>query len=114
VINLSVSSSQGQWYPPLGAAHGLVYRRPSARSRTWFMLGPGRAPDWTLGIVEIVRRIGAKERFKLTYARQRVQAGSVLAGLTYRTATIDRAGTILSLTLIDKQYKEPGTEVSVV
>ena len=43
-----------------------------------------------------------------------MEAGPVLAGLTYQTATIDPAGTILSLTLIDKQYAEPGTEVSVV
>lgn len=78
------------------------------------MLVPARAPGWTLGIVEIVRRIGAEEQFQLTYALQRVEAGSVLAGLTYQTATIDPAGTILSLTLIDKQYAEPGTEVSVV
>ena len=64
---------------------------------------------------EDVRRvIGAEERFQLTYARQRVETGGVLAGLTYQTASIDPAGTILSLTLIDKQYAEPGTEVSVV
>ena len=44
VINLSVSSSQGQWYPPLGAALGLVYRRPGAHGRTGFMLVPARAP----------------------------------------------------------------------
>jgi hypothetical protein len=36
-----------------------------------------------------------------------------LAGLTYQTATIDPAGTILALTLIDRQFAEPGTEVSV-
>ncbi len=78
------------------------------------MLVPARAPGRTLGIVEIVRRIGTEEQFQLTYARQRVEAGPVLAGLTYQTATIDPAGTILSLTLIDKQYAEPGTEVSVV
>jgi vanillate/3-O-methylgallate O-demethylase len=37
-----------------------------------------------------------------------------LVGLTYQTATIDPAGTILALTIIDKQFAEPGTEVSVV
>jgi hypothetical protein len=37
-----------------------------------------------------------------------------LAGLTYQTATIDPAGTILALTIIDRQFAEPGTEVSVV
>jgi vanillate/3-O-methylgallate O-demethylase len=58
--------------------------------------------------------VGAGTGFLLTYARHRVEAGPVLAGLTYQTATIDPAGTILSLTLIDKQYAEPGTEVTVV
>ena len=37
-----------------------------------------------------------------------------LVGLTYQTATIDPAGTILALTIIDKQSAEPGTGVSVV
>jgi hypothetical protein len=36
--------------------------------------------------------IGSEDQFRLTYARQRVEAGSVLAGLTYQTATIDRSG----------------------
>jgi vanillate/3-O-methylgallate O-demethylase len=53
--------------------------------------------------------------YYLTYARHRVEAaGSGLVGLTYQTATIDPAGTILSLTIIDKRFAEPGTEVSVV
>ncbi len=68
--------------------------------------------------------IGADPGFQLTYARHRVQAGpvkaspvkasTVLAGLTYQTASIDPVGTILSLALIDTQYAEPGTEVTVV
>jgi hypothetical protein len=58
--------------------------------------------------------VGADQGFLLTYARHRVEAGSVLAGLTYQTATIGPAGTILALTLIDKQYAAPGTEVTVV
>jgi glycine cleavage system aminomethyltransferase T len=58
--------------------------------------------------------VGADQGFLLTYARHRVEAGPVLAGLTYQTATIGPAGTILALTLIDKQYAAPGTEVTVV
>ncbi len=61
-----------------------------------------------------MREITGDPGFQLTYARHRVEAGSVLAGLTYQTATIDPAGTILSLALIDKQFAEPGTEVTVV
>lgn len=52
--------------------------------------------------------------FYLTYARHRVEADGELVGLTHQTATIDTAGTILSLTLIDKRHAEPGTEVTVV
>jgi vanillate/3-O-methylgallate O-demethylase len=58
--------------------------------------------------------LGADLGYYLTYARHRVEAGPVLAGLTYQTATIDPVGAILSLTLISEQYAEPGTEVSVV
>jgi vanillate/3-O-methylgallate O-demethylase len=63
---------------------------------------------------DVHKVLGADLGYYLTYARHRVEAGSVLAGLTYQTATIDPAGTILSLTLIGKQYAEPGTEVTVV
>ncbi|GLZ06116.1 glycine cleavage system protein T [Actinomadura sp. NBRC 104412] len=58
--------------------------------------------------------IGEEMGYHLTYARHRVEAGSSLVGLTHQTATIDGTGTLLSLTLIDKQYAEPGTEVTVV
>ena len=37
-----------------------------------------------------------------------------LAGLTYQTATIDTAGTILSLSVVDKAHAAPGTAVTVV
>jgi hypothetical protein len=58
--------------------------------------------------------LGEDLGYYLTYARHRVEAaGSRLVGLTYQTATIDPAGTILSLTIIDKQHAEPGTAVSV-
>jgi len=73
---------------------------------------------------DVHKVIGADPGFQLTYARHRVEAGPGragpgqaspgLAGLTYQTASIDPVGTILSLALIDKQYAEPGTEVTVV
>jgi vanillate/3-O-methylgallate O-demethylase len=34
--------------------------------------------------------------------------------MTHQTATIDTAGTILALTLIDNEFAAPGTEVTVV
>jgi vanillate/3-O-methylgallate O-demethylase len=58
--------------------------------------------------------LGEDAGFQLSYARHRVEAGPALAGLTYQTASIDPAGTILSLAILGKEYAEPGTEVSVV
>jgi glycine cleavage system aminomethyltransferase T len=52
--------------------------------------------------------------FYLTYARHRVEAAGLLVGLTFQTATVSTAGTVLALTLIDKGYAELGTEVVVV
>jgi len=59
--------------------------------------------------------LGEDPGYYLTYARHRVQAtGGALVGMTHQTATIDTAGTILALTLIDNEYATPGTEVTVV
>ncbi len=58
--------------------------------------------------------LGEDPGYYLTYARHRVEAAPGLVGLTYQTATIDPAGTILALTIIDKRFAEPGSEVSVV
>jgi vanillate/3-O-methylgallate O-demethylase len=65
-------------------------------------------------VADIRGVVGEDPGFQLTYARNRVEAGSVLAGLTYQTASIDPAGTILALALIDKRYADPGSEVTVV
>lgn len=51
--------------------------------------------------------------FLLTYARHRIEVNGDLVGLTHQTATLDTAGTILALSLIDKRYAAPGTEVTV-
>jgi hypothetical protein len=76
VIHFSVSSDHGQRYPPLGAAHGLVYRRPGARGRTGCMLG-SRESTWLdsrdRGDCQADRGEGT---VPVTYARQRVEAGS--------------------------------------
>lgn len=63
---------------------------------------------------DVARHDLAKGGFYLTYARHRIETSGTLAGLTHQTATIDTAGTILALSLIDKRYAEPGTEVTVV
>jgi glycine cleavage system aminomethyltransferase T len=52
--------------------------------------------------------------FFLSYARSRVEVGGELVGLTYQTASLDPVSTVLSLTLIDKRFATPGTEVTVV
>jgi vanillate/3-O-methylgallate O-demethylase len=65
--------------------------------------------------VEDVRNVmGADSEFVLSYSRHRVEAGSVLTGMTYHSASLDPLGSVLSLALIDKQHAEPGTEVTVV
>jgi vanillate/3-O-methylgallate O-demethylase len=52
--------------------------------------------------------------YSLTYARHRVEADGELVGITHQTASIATVGTSLSLTLVDKRYATPGTEVTVV
>ena len=68
--------------------------------------------------IDDVRRVlgdGAEQlEFHLTYARNRVERGGELVGTTMQTASIDPVGTLLALTLIDKELAEPGTEVEVV
>jgi len=59
---------------------------------------------------------GEDHGYYLTYARHRVQPANGdgrLIGLTHQTATLDPAGTILALTLINKEYAAPGTQVTV-
>ncbi|MGW2288798.1 aminomethyl transferase family protein [Streptomyces phaeochromogenes] len=57
---------------------------------------------------------GQDPGFVLTYARHRVENATGPVGVTMQTAMIDPVGTVLSLTLIDKEFAEPGTEVWVV
>ena len=82
----------------------LAAKETAPRTKVTLVLDPA----------DVSRHNLAPDGFYLTYARHRVEAGGELVGLTHQTATIDTVGTILSLTLIDKQYAEPGTEVTVV
>jgi vanillate/3-O-methylgallate O-demethylase len=63
---------------------------------------------------DVQRVFGADHDFILSYARYRVEAGAALAGMTFYTAFIDPAKTILSLALVDKKFAAPGTAVEVV
>jgi glycine cleavage system aminomethyltransferase T len=68
-----------------------------------------------LNLQDVRQALGGDLGYYLTYSRHRVEAADgTLVGLTHQTATIDTAGTILSLTLIDKAHATPGTEVTVV
>jgi glycine cleavage system aminomethyltransferase T len=67
-----------------------------------------------LDIDDVHKVYGRNVPFNLTYARHRIEAGSKLVGMTFYTAYIAPVGTMLALSLIDKQYAEPGTQVSVV
>ena len=110
-------------------------RTTTARRTSWATAGRSRSTTISSGATRCLRRATPSTRTKvtlvfdpsdvravlgedvgyyLTYARHRVEVSAGLAGLTYQTATIDPAGTILALTIIDRQFAEPGTEVSVV
>jgi vanillate/3-O-methylgallate O-demethylase len=83
----------------------LAARESVARTKVTLVFDPA----------DVRAALGQDLGYYLTYARHRVEAAdSSLVGLTYQTATIDPAGTILSLTILDKQHAEPGTAVSVV
>ena len=65
---------------------------------------------------EVNKVLGDDHGYYLTYARHRVELASSpgsLVGLTHQTATLDTAGTVLALTLINKEHATPGTEVTV-
>jgi len=49
----------------------------------------------------------------LSNGRYRVEADGELAGTAYHTASIDPVGTVLSLAIVERQYAEPGTQVTV-
>ncbi|MFE4755058.1 aminomethyl transferase family protein [Streptomyces mirabilis] len=63
---------------------------------------------------DVRKVLGDDPGFVLSYSRHRVESRSGLVGITCQSASIDPVGTVLSLTLIDQRYAEPGTEVSVV
>ncbi len=61
-----------------------------------------------------VRKVfGDDTGFLLSYARFRVESGGELAGMTFYSAFIDPAKTILSLALVSGKFAVPGTEVTV-
>ena len=65
---------------------------------------------------DIAGVLGDDDGYYLTYARHRVELANgdgSLIGLTHQTATLDTAGTILALTLINKEHAAPGTQVTV-
>jgi len=58
--------------------------------------------------------LGDDPGFVLSYARNRVEAGSALVGSTYHTASLEPYASVLALSLVDREHAEPGTEVTVV
>jgi len=49
----------------------------------------------------------------LRNGRYRVEASGKLVGTAYHTASIDPVGTVLSLAIVERQYAESGTQVTV-
>ena len=48
------------------------------------------------------------------YWRNRVEIGGQLVGLTFQTGWLDPVGTVMALTLVDREHTATGTEVEVV
>jgi glycine cleavage system aminomethyltransferase T len=64
---------------------------------------------------ESVKRVfGADHGYIMRHTKDRVEMNTKLVGLSLHTGYLDPYGTILSLALIDKEYAEPGTQVTVV
>lgn len=63
---------------------------------------------------DLAKALDRDPGFVHTYARNRVEAGTAPAGVTFQSDSLDRAGTVLSLALVDHAHAEPGTEVTVV
>lgn len=49
-----------------------------------------------------------------SYARYRVESGGNLVGLTFQTGMIGPLDNLLSLSLVDKEFAQPGTQVEVL
>jgi glycine cleavage system aminomethyltransferase T len=62
---------------------------------------------------DAVLAIGPGQDLALSNGRYRVESGRELAGMAYHTASLTPAGAVLSLAVIDRQYADPGTEVTV-
>jgi glycine cleavage system aminomethyltransferase T len=84
----------------------LAARETAPRTKVTLVLDPA----------DVDSVLGGDHGYYLTYARHRVElanGGGDLIGLTHQTATLDTAGTILALTLINKEHAAPGTQVTV-
>ena len=69
-----------------------------------------------LDLDDVTSVLGDDHGYYLTYARHRVELANgngELIGLTHQTATLDTAGTVLALTLLNKEHATPGTQVTV-
>jgi vanillate/3-O-methylgallate O-demethylase len=62
---------------------------------------------------DVRKVLGEDPGYVLRYARDRVEVGGEMVGLSMYTAIIESAGTILSLGVVDKAYAAPGTEVTI-
>lgn len=79
-------------------------RHDVQRTKVTLVLDPG----------DVRKVFGDDPEYVLTRARQRVEVGPDLVGMTEFSALNDPAGTILSLAVVDTKYGTPGTEVTVV
>jgi vanillate/3-O-methylgallate O-demethylase len=84
----------------------LAAKETAPRTKVTLVLDPAQADA----------ALGREHGYYLTYARHRIELASdpgTLIGITHQTATLDTAGTVLALSLVNKEHAAPGTEVTV-
>ncbi len=67
-----------------------------------------------LNLDDVHQYYGEDPGFVLSYARYAIEAAGKTVGMTFWTGFIDPVGTILALSLVDKEFATPGTEVTFV
>ncbi len=63
---------------------------------------------------DVARAMGADLDYLNTYGRYRIEAGGRMVGMSFQTGMIGPLENVLSLSLVDAEFAEPGTQVELV
>ncbi len=63
---------------------------------------------------DVARAMGADLDYLNTYGRYRIEAGGQMVGMSFQTGMIGPLENVLSLSLVDADFAEPGTQVELV